>query len=251
MGSDGPSPAGSRPGGRPVPASRRQGVPLHRKRGPSPAGSRPGADAASVAIPGSVPRAHVATPGRSVRDGAAMAITCRIAAKRLLTLATTPRAHVATPGPLGGDGAAPAGSRPGYVAPVPASRRRAFPCVGGFGHHLPDRGLAADPHSLDHRPVPASRRRGARAWTTWAAMGHHLPNRGQAATSAPCPRRDAASAAMGPSPAASGNAVEHFFPVKGREYKHDAQASGSGTHLLAPRACVCRIKVLHSVADRG
>jgi hypothetical protein len=73
-----------------VPASRRQGVPLHRKRGPSPAGSRPGADAASVAIPGSVPRAHVATPGRSVRDGAAMAITCRIAAKRLLTLATTP-----------------------------------------------------------------------------------------------------------------------------------------------------------------
>jgi hypothetical protein len=69
----------------------------------------------------------------------------------------SPRARVATPGPVrcdgGWPGPSPAGSRPsGYArrwrssppSPVPTSRRREpVRCVGGDGHHLPDRGQAA------------------------------------------------------------------------------------------------------------
>jgi hypothetical protein len=38
---------------------------------------------------------------------------------------------------------------------------------------------------------------------------------------------------------------------KGGEYEHDAQASGLRTHLLAPRACVCRIQSFTALPDES
>jgi hypothetical protein len=69
-----------------------------------------------------------------------------------------------------------------------------------MGHHLPDRGQAADDKSAAMvttiAPCP---RRDAGAFRCLGGDGHHLPDRGQAATHigcdrdhiAPCPRRDA------------------------------------------------------------
>jgi hypothetical protein len=94
---------------RPVPTSRHRGVPrgsdpraitcriaARRHRRPVPTSRRRGAASGTghrrqhlpdrgqgAPTPATSPRARVATPGRCARDGAASAITCRIAARRL------------------------------------------------------------------------------------------------------------------------------------------------------------------------
>ena len=147
--------------------------------------------------------------------------------------------------------AAPAGSRPSTVAPYPRRDAGTLRCAGSDGHHLPDRGQAADATTAIITSIAPCLRRDAGA-VHRVAIRRPSPA-GSRPTSPPCPPRDAGAAGAAAAPSAvTCKVAATVSPSPGAHVATPGRSvSGDGGHHLPDRGQAARSRPTSTTGSVG